>query len=262
MNNIVIRYTPSNDVLVLYRDGEGKKLRPNYSIFDGVILVPDDIEKFCNFLGLNRQYLKVVTKSRDSINVKLENLYICFDENTLSIIFFKDKKLCRGYKSKLVKKKSKWFNQLFEDYYCSKQLPCVINYWDIKSDFVKAKCTINDLQFELIPEFFDEDKPLYNYIRDNSLQGAFVKLNEHCPYDLNNNYDYSDKMKNKMKKIEEMKLKGDNEFYHKNYEDACCEICGDPNADYVVDPYDEDIHGITNMRYLCGDCYYELCMDI
>lgn len=44
--------------------------------------------------------------------------------------------------------------------------------------------------------------------------------------------------------------------------DGYCDICGESNASYTIDPFDEDLNGVINMRWLCTDCYQNLMADI
>lgn len=41
-----------------------------------------------------------------------------------------------------------------------------------------------------------------------------------------------------------------------------CEICGSEEAEYVIDPYVQEIDGIETWRWLCVDCYNEACGDV
>ena len=43
-----------------------------------------------------------------------------------------------------------------------------------------------------------------------------------------------------------------------------CEECGEykDDVEYIADPYDEEISGEVNMRYLCAKCQGELAADI
>ena len=52
--------------------------------------------------------------------------------------------------------------------------------------------------------------------------------------------------------------------YKHNYDPDVhrCEMCGKKDASYVEDPYDADVYNEHNMRWLCDDCYQELCWDI
>lgn len=34
-----------------------------------------------------------------------------------------------------------------------------------------------------------------------------------------------------------------------------CDHCAIGDADYVANPYDQDVHGEINMEWLCSDCY-------
>lgn len=36
-----------------------------------------------------------------------------------------------------------------------------------------------------------------------------------------------------------------------------CEICGNSYADYVIDPYNEEMGGLIVYMWLCSECYRE-----
>ena len=41
-----------------------------------------------------------------------------------------------------------------------------------------------------------------------------------------------------------------------------CQHCGNTDADWIANPYDEDIGGVINMELICDLCYNNLCGDI
>ena len=41
-----------------------------------------------------------------------------------------------------------------------------------------------------------------------------------------------------------------------------CDICGNNNANLVIDPYDYEINKIIEERYLCDSCYQNRFDDI
>tara|TARA_R110000824_G_scaffold33443_2_gene107154 strand:+ start:1653 stop:1841 length:189 start_codon:yes stop_codon:yes gene_type:complete len=45
---------------------------------------------------------------------------------------------------------------------------------------------------------------------------------------------------------------------------SACDVCGEykDDVDWELDPYQEDVNGVTYMRWLCVDCYNNLCMEI
>lgn len=43
---------------------------------------------------------------------------------------------------------------------------------------------------------------------------------------------------------------------------TCCDICGCECADYLIDPYMQDMHDTEVWRWLCADCYRDLLYDI
>lgn len=50
-----------------------------------------------------------------------------------------------------------------------------------------------------------------------------------------------------------------NEIPHEN---TNCENCGSHEANYVVDPYDQDIHGVERWTCLCAVCEHEYAQAI
>lgn len=43
-----------------------------------------------------------------------------------------------------------------------------------------------------------------------------------------------------------------------------CERCGQKkgSTDYVENPYEQDVHGLIKMEYLCDECYEDLAIGI
>lgn len=41
-----------------------------------------------------------------------------------------------------------------------------------------------------------------------------------------------------------------------------CEHCSSELGEYVINPYDQDIHGEENWEYICDNCYHEISQDI
>ena len=52
------------------------------------------------------------------------------------------------------------------------------------------------------------------------------------------------------------------EVSKESHEHGDCVICGTANSELVINPYDEDIHGVRVLEYICSDCYNSLCQDI
>lgn len=44
--------------------------------------------------------------------------------------------------------------------------------------------------------------------------------------------------------------------------EPCCERCGDPTADYVVNPYLYDMYGEESYIWICDRCYKDIAGDI
>ena len=62
------------------------------------------------------------------------------------------------------------------------------------------------------------------------------------------------------KRIQEIR-ENERKLEERKHTPGYCELCGEP-ADYVVDPYDEDINNITVYRWLCPDCLSSIAGDI
>ena len=41
-----------------------------------------------------------------------------------------------------------------------------------------------------------------------------------------------------------------------------CDHCGDPNADWCINPYRQDIDNIEIHEWICSSCFDSLCGDI
>lgn len=86
------------------------------------------------------------------------------------------------------------------------------------------------------------------------------------PINLNQSWDYSEEKKKYYLDLKEKerlaRIKAQEELEErKNTPGYCCE-CGAANADYVADPYYEEMYGDIHIKWLCSNCYSDSAMSV
>lgn len=187
--------------------------------------------------------------------IYIENVdpWLCFTEdNELVLYFGEDKPVLKTKSSKIFTKHAKiwarhctWTSGVNE-----------YKYWDVKDKSKLLFCgqsTIN----RVFPEFDWKNIDPY---------GKCIRYIELGVFRASDPYDYSDE-----EKAEILRKKAEAEERHRQYLEElerrkntpgyCCR-CGCEGASYVEDPYDADIYGVSNYRWLCSRCYDDIAGDI
>jgi hypothetical protein len=86
------------------------------------------------------------------------------------------------------------------------------------------------------------------------------------PIDLNASWDRTDDEKAVIKmeidKIRAEKRAAQEDLERRRHTPGFCSVCGREGAEYVADPYAEEMYGEIHMEWLCPDCYHDAAMDV
>lgn len=261
-----IYYHGHQNIFVLYRggketDGYGYGECPfgRKEITEGFLMHVEDPLALMNMLHI----------PNDCEDHKREvNFSVCFGSDGM-IYFYDERTKNKGRIQKIFTRNSpilKRYRAHYE-FLSKREIPFEYKYWDIKGDFVKCSGNFSQLK-NLIPEIIldrKEFKEIYN-----TYPFDYKKLNEMLynlpPIDLNDSWDYTEEIKEEMRigreKAYQEKLKREQELEERKNTPGYCSRCGAKHADYVANPFDEEINGIINMEWLCRDCYNDICGDI
>ena len=102
-------------------------------------------------------------------------------------------------------------------------------------------------------------------LHDNELLSVYEDIKNGCFFDP----DPNDVYVGENDIIEELKDRNLLTLPSTDFEDRddrsvseCCDICGNTEAKYVIDPFEQEVHYNIVMVWLCDHCYHESCMDI
>ena len=91
-------------------------------------------------------------------------------------------------------------------------------------------------------------------------------LYELDPIDLNTSWDRTDDEKTsiqeQIEKICTEKRAAAEELERRKRTPGFCSVCGREGAEYVANPYAEEMYGEIHMEWLCSDCYHDAAMDV
>lgn len=272
MDNIMqptyLIYDPRDDEFSISRNPYvDPDIRPEIKEFSCIPMIlhtEEEKERMATFMNIGNRHLH-----KQQIIVPIENLYILFSRTNKAIIF-KDINKYVGKETKSCKTLSQYVKTWYQ-----KPWPIMSNMFPVEVLFHKFKNNKDFVYFtyshrylkNLIPEIFVDDTTWNSFLNSSdayyNCDLVYEKLYKLEPYNLSNSYDYSDEIKAWMKHEQEMQEKVNVEKLTKDeIPDGYCEICGSPFASFVADPYDEEIYGDATMRWLCDDCYNDLCQDI
>lgn len=266
-------YDPRDDEFSISRNPYVEQnIRPEikeFSIIPMMLHTDEEKERMATFMNIGDRHLH-----KSKIIVPVDNLYIVFSRTNKAILFKdinrylgKDAKTCNSL-SKSVKT---WYHKPLPSTSSDYPVDVLTHKFKSNKDFVYF--TYSHLYLKnFIPEIFVDDTK-WNGVLNGTVSYfnpdyVYETLyNEFEPYNLSNSYDYSEEVKARMQREQEIREEiqeriNAEKLANGEIPDEYCEICGSVFASLVADPYDEEIYGETNMRWLCDDCYNDLCQDI
>lgn len=146
--------------------------------------------------------------------------------------------------------------------------PREVKGWKFKKDVKYAIVDINtDYLFQLLPVEYEKlgfgKKSLFGHEEWLKRNDILYALD---PIDLNTSWDRTDEEKasirEQIEKIRAEKRAAAEELERRKRTPGFCSICGRKGAEYVADPYAEEMYGEIHMEWLCPDCYHDAAMDV
>lgn len=187
--------------------------------------------------------------------------WICFSENGMICLYFGEDKPIR--KTKTVKTNTKhkrtWaINQCFikpDD----RTNENTYNYWYVKD---KTKLILCEHSIDKTMNLF----PKLEYKYKSFVTDDISILYKNEPFKCSDEYDYTEEEKQeiirKEKEAEEERQRRLAELERRKETPGFCSCCGSEHASYVLDPFQLEINGIHEMRWLCDFCYESIAGDI
>lgn len=218
----------------------------------------DNLTRLYNFFGINPEI---------NGDWKEVNLSICFGKEGQLVLFnddyLKHHKLQRIHK--VVKTRTKWVKEwstrwikgIHQDSY---------EYWrwNFRStgDYLLFGYHPRSLA-DLIPEKAELFRPEL-YMKD--YREIWNNLWNMEPMSLNESWDLTPEQKHiiweRKVEVERERREAERKLEELKAMDYHCDICGAEGADYVVNPYDEEVNGTINYQWLCPKCYQDCVDDI
>lgn len=146
--------------------------------------------------------------------------------------------------------------------------PREVHGWKFKKGVEYAIVDINpDYLFQLLPVEYEKLGFGKNTcVRYEDWLKRNRTLYELDPIDLNTSWDRTDEEKaiiqEQIEKIRAEKRAAAEELERRKRTPGYCSVCGCEGAEYVADPYSEEMYGTINMTWLCPDCYHDSAMDV
>lgn len=266
-------YDPRDDEFSISRNPYvDPDIRPeikNLSIIPIMLHTEEEKVRMATFMNIGDRH-----HHKNKVIVPFDNLYIVFSRTNKAILF-KDINKYLGKETKTYNTLSKavktWYHKSCPYTQSDFPVDILIHKFKGNKDFVYFTYHTSYLK-SFMPEIFVDDTA-WNGVLSGTVayfnpDYVYETLyNEFEPYNLSNSYDYSEETKARMKREQEIREEiqeriNEEKLAKGEIPDGYCEICGSAFASFVADPYEEEIYGDTTMRWLCDDCYNDLCMDI
>ena len=201
-------------------------------------------------------------KHRYELEIENVDPWICFGENYRIVVYFgKDKPVRKTKSSKnLTKHKRRWaHSDKHHNWGNNDQREKEYVYWDVKEPDKLVVCGYSNFE-KAFPEVFEKYKELDGY------RYSLKHPEDIEPFRGSDDYEYDEEtVKELIRKQEEEKRKKEEyerELNRRKHTPGYCSRCGCEGADYVANPYYDDMYGETVMEWLCRDCYYDIMGDI
>ena len=197
------------------------------------------------------------------------NWKVCFD-NCGRLVFYRAECPDPVRVTKVLKTESKFYKEwtTASTHPYNDPWPREVHGWKFKKGVEYAIVDINsDYLFQLLPVEYEKldfgKKSLFgrkDWLKRNR------KLYELNPIDLNTSWDRTDEEKasirEQIEKIRAEKRAAAEELERRKRTPGFCSVCGREGAEYVANPYAEEMYGEIHMEWLCSDCYHNAAMDV
>ena len=146
--------------------------------------------------------------------------------------------------------------------------PREVKGWKFKKGVEYAIVDINmDYLFQLLPVEYEKlgfgKKSLFGHEEWLKRNDILYALD---PIDLNTSWDRTDEEKasiqEQIEKIRAEKRAAAEDLERRKRTPGFCSVCGREGAEYVANPYAEEMYGEIHMEWLCSDCYHDAAMDV
>ena len=172
--------------------------------------------------------------------------------------------------TKVLKTESKFYKEwtTYSLYTYSDPWPREVKGWKFKKGVKYAIVDINmDYLFQLLPVEYEKlgfgKKSLFGHEEWLKRNDILYALD---PIDLNTSWDRTDEEKTSIReqieKIRAEKRAAAEELERRKRTPGFCSVCGREGAEYVANPYAEEMYGEIHMEWLCPDCYHDAAMDV
>jgi hypothetical protein len=235
----------------------------NHGVADGLLLHINSIYSVAAkefFFGKNADFSKS--------QIVTGNWSVCFD-GCGRIVFYDASAPAPVRITKTLKTQSKFYKEwtTYSLYAYSDPWPRKVCGWKFRKGVKYAIVDFNmDHLFQLLP--VEYDKLEFNkscYSREERLK-KYDALYSLEPIDLNMSWDRTDDEKAVIKmeidKIRAEKRAAQEDLERRRHTPGFCSVCGREGAEYVADPYAEEMYGEIHMEWLCPDCYHDAAMDV
>jgi hypothetical protein len=197
------------------------------------------------------------------------NWSICFD-GCGRLVFYDASAPAPVRITKTLKTQSKFYKEwtTYSLYTYSDPWPREVRGWKFKKDVKYAIVDINtDYLFQLLPVEYEKlgfgKKSLFGHEEWLKRNDTLYALD---PIDLNVSWDRTDDekavIKTEIDKIRAEKRAAQEDLERRRHTPGFCSVCGREGAEYVADPYAEEMYGEIHMEWLCPDCYHDAAMDV
>jgi hypothetical protein len=197
------------------------------------------------------------------------NWKVCFD-NGGRLVFYRAQSPDPVRVTKVLKTESKFYKEwtTASTHPYNDPWPREVKGWKFKKGVEYAIVDINmDYLFQLLPVEYEKlgfgKKSLFGHEEWLKRNDTLYAID---PIDLNASWDRTDDEKSVIKteidKIRAEKRAAQEDLERRRHTPGFCSVCGREGAEYVADPYAEEMYGEIHMEWLCPDCYHDAAMDV
>ena len=232
----------------------------NHGVADGLLLY-NSVEAKEFFFGKDADFSKS--------QIVTGNWSVCFD-GCGRLVFYDASAPAPVRITKTLKTQSKFYKEwtTYSLYTYSDPWPREVKGWKFRKGVKYAIVDFNvDHLFQLLPVEYEKlefgKKSIFGHeewLKRNDMLYALE------PIDLNASWDRTDDEKTSIKteidKIRAERQAAQEDLERRKHTPGFCSVCGREGAEYVADPYAEEMYGEIHMEWLCQDCYHDAAMDV